>query len=379
MRSDGGVIIRKEDIGKVYMKVDGQLVEVRLIEGDRGEQELLNPDGTKTKVSMKTLGELANPALAWLEQLEVVRVKAHEVARLLRLAMVPPTAAWRFWNDVFMPTIMYRLLFATVSEAQLEKAISPAWQALKAKLRLARSSPTLLLKAVGIGDVWHQMKVERLLVLLRCLDSHRASLRETAEAMVFLEQRWESAGEPILSVGHCSPRGWSGTLVGDLRMWMKQLDLRVVGGKGLQLLRIGDAAISDMARTEEERSLLTAGAWCLEIYRISELFTTKGLLRYQLASGGWERMLSVGGTGLEGKTKEEREASAAAWVQAIRQRLCDWIADGGTMGSWRRASIRLGQLVIWREGGGMRCGRVVEVVGDRGWEDAVAVRCWARE
>ena len=149
MRSDGGVIIRKEDIGKVHMKVDGQLMEVRLIEGDRGEQELPNPDGTKTKVSMKTLGELANPALAWLEQLEVVRARSHEVARLLRLAMVPPNAAWRFWNDVFMPTIMYRLLFATVSEAQLERAISPAWQALKAKLKLARSSWTLLLKAAG--------------------------------------------------------------------------------------------------------------------------------------------------------------------------------------------------------------------------------------
>jgi len=357
-----GRIERKADIGKVLMMVGGAMVEVGLEEAD---------------VSLKTLGELANPQLAWMEQLNEVKKLAHEVARLLAMAMVTAHAADRFWNDVFVPKVLYRLLFATVSESQLSEALSPAWQVYKRKLKLARSSPTHLLHAMGIGEIWHRIKVDRFLVLLRCLDSHRLALRETAEAMLFLEQQWEAEEQPIMSVGHLSQRGWSGTLVGDVRMWMHKMQVRVEGGKRMQKLRENDVFITSLAMNEADRALLSAGAWCLEIYRLSEVITAArhGKLRYQLEHGDWQKQLSSLKMGLEGDAEERRRA-AERWQTLVARGAHRWMDDGKHLGLWMRASIRLGQFVIWWEEDTMQCGRVTDIVGGDDWEDAVELCRW---
>ena len=109
-----------------------------------------------------------------------------------------------------MPSMLYRLLFATVTEKEVENAIMPAWKALKNKIHLPSvGAPNQLLKAVGIGDLWNSLKVDRLMLLLNCLESGRDTLRHAAEAMVFLEQRMECNEDFVLSHNHCKERGWT--------------------------------------------------------------------------------------------------------------------------------------------------------------------------
>ena len=64
-------------------------------------------------------------------------------------------------------------------------------------------------------------------------------LRNAARAMLHMEALWESTRRPILSVPHCTERGWSGLFVGDLRAWMKSVQVEVRGGDVLQMRRGG--------------------------------------------------------------------------------------------------------------------------------------------
>ena len=293
-RGDGGKLSTNSDIEKVLMPVGDDMVEITMVEGD---------------VAVKTLGELNSPGLCWATQLGEVTAAAWDMARALRTDM-PAQIAINVWETVFIPIVVYRLLFATCTEAEIERAVRPAFKAFKAKVRCGMSAPTKLLQAFGIGELWHRLKVDRLLVLLRCLNSHREMLRNAARAMLHMESLWESTQSPILSVPHCTERGWSGLFVGDLRAWMKTVQVEVRGGDCLQMRRVGDKAIGDMADNGGTRALLCMGCRCLEVYRLSELFTSGGEWRYQMEGGGW--LHEMAGT-MEGKTSADR-LGAASWA-----------------------------------------------------------------
>ena len=158
----------------------------------------------------------------------------------------------------------YRLLMATVTEAELDKAILPAVTALRGKLRLSSGTPNQLMRAFGIADLWNEVKVDRLMTLLSCLDSNREAVRGAAEAMLFLEQKIECSENFILSVPHCKHRGWSGTWVGDIRLWMDDNSIKVTGAPQLLKLRIGDEMLANAVQDndEEERGWVTHGCWC---------------------------------------------------------------------------------------------------------------------
>ena len=190
-RGDGGKLSTNSDIEKVLMPVGDDMVEITMVEGD---------------VAVKTLGELNSPGLCWATQLGEVTAAAWDMARALRTDM-PAQIAINVWETVFIPIVVYRLLFATCTEAEIERAVRPAFKAFKAKVRCGMSAPTKLLQAFGIGELWHRLKVDRLLVLLRCLNSHREMLRNAARAMLHMESLWESTQSPILSVPHCTERG----------------------------------------------------------------------------------------------------------------------------------------------------------------------------
>ena len=56
--------------------------------------------------------------------------------------------------------------------------------------------------------------------------------RDAARAMVFAESRWEQSERAVMSLPHNVARGWSGLLVGNLREWFTQNNLKVEGGEG---------------------------------------------------------------------------------------------------------------------------------------------------
>ena len=46
-----------------------------------------------------------------------------------------------------------------------------------------------MIRACGFGELWHRLNIDRLVMLLRCLDSRRAVLRDAARAMLHAELR----------------------------------------------------------------------------------------------------------------------------------------------------------------------------------------------
>ena len=113
--------------------------------------------------------------------------------------------------------------------------------------------------------------VERLCVLLNAMNHNRKWVREVAEAMLFLEQKWEGSGVHCLARGHCAQRGSSGCWVGDLRNYMTDCGISVEGGNGLAKLRQDDFCIVDNA-PDSVQGYVSAGLWCIEMWRASEFF-----------------------------------------------------------------------------------------------------------
>ena len=71
-------------------------------------------------------------------------------------------------------------------------------------------------------------------------------------------------------------------------MWMKEMQIRVEGGEGMQGLRQNDMVLADLVQEPVSRYILASGCWCLEMWRVSEAFTASGEVRYQLLNGEWE-------------------------------------------------------------------------------------------
>ena len=109
--------------------------------------------------------------------------------------------------------------------------------------------------------------------------------------MVFAESRWEQSERAMMSLPHNAARGWSGLFVGNLREWFTQNNLKVKGGGGMVLRRVGDRVIADMVDDDDLRAVVCSGCWFLEVYRLSELLTSRGEWREQMRGVGWREVL----------------------------------------------------------------------------------------
>ena len=79
----------------------------------------------------------------------------------------PPEITRYIFQSIFMPRVLYRLLFATVAEEDVAKAIQPAWEAYRAGLGTSKSTSFKLMQAMGYGDMWNTLKVDRVMVQVR--------------------------------------------------------------------------------------------------------------------------------------------------------------------------------------------------------------------
>ena len=62
-------------------------------------------------------------------------------------------------------------------------------RASKKAMHFARSTSESLLEASGFGGLWYRLKTDRLMVLIRCLNSRNSYVKQVTEAAVFLEAR----------------------------------------------------------------------------------------------------------------------------------------------------------------------------------------------
>ena len=120
MDDKGKVVKPAKDFDDIMVRVTpgGDLQKIKIIE---------------STASMKTLGEMTNPTLQWGEELQEV----HKLAQLLEVCFkkyLKKQAAELYWNTSFVPAVLYKVLFAEITEAQLYTALQPAWTAFKRKI-----------------------------------------------------------------------------------------------------------------------------------------------------------------------------------------------------------------------------------------------------
>ena len=87
----------------------------------------------------------------------------------------------------------------------------------KARLGLPRSTSTLAMQAMGLGDFWWETNVDRLLTMLKFMMGEDKMKAGLAMAGLHTEQMWGGGYCPVMETGFDADRGWSGTLWN--RMW----------------------------------------------------------------------------------------------------------------------------------------------------------------
>ena len=319
--------------------------------------------------SVVTLGEKANPSVYWMEALWEVEKEAQKFARYFSGSMPRHVAKYQ-WDMVFASRVVYRLLFATVDEQQLDAAVRPAYGAFKKAMGMESSTATSVVKAMGLGELWHKLNIDRLLTLFRCLTSTREYLRLAARAGLYREAKWEGSRAGIPGMEHCEPRGWSGTWIGAVRRWMKSVNVLVVGGEGLRCLREGDEVITELACNEEERYVLAAGSWILEVWRLSEMLTMRGRLHSDMTNGKWRQQLRQK---MEGGVDQADE-----WIRLVTTGVQQWRRSGGELGRWFRQGVRCLASVVWWDGEvqELRMGMTRLMEDKATWDDVVTIEVW---
>ena len=95
---------------QIILKPGGEPVDLKVVEVDE---------------SLKTLGEVTNPSLYWKPMLRELRMKADKEAIILRSG-VDRASAKLHWEISFEPSIIYKALFAEITEVQFYDTVQPA-------------------------------------------------------------------------------------------------------------------------------------------------------------------------------------------------------------------------------------------------------------
>jgi len=243
-RNDEGHILTKAQLNTVLIPIAGELKEVEMLAHDE---------------AMRTLGELTSPGLTWTKALEEIAIIAQRFSQLFKARMDADVAVY-LWNKVLVAKVCYKLLFATVSQTEMDKALRPAFTAFKRCLSFqTRGTSNGLIHACGFGEIWHRLNIDRLSTLLRCLESRRETLRQAAQAMLHAELLWNPTRSGILEEPYNWERGWSKGWVGQLRQWMMKMNIKVHGCTGLQPRRHGDKLLIDLVSSDEDKAGLHGG------------------------------------------------------------------------------------------------------------------------
>ena len=134
---------------QIVVAPGGDPVDIEVIEADE---------------SMKTLGEVTNPALYWQPQVQALQLKVEQQAVIFRSG-IDRASAKLHWEVSFEPSILYKALFMEITEEKFYEVMKPAWRAYKMKLGLSRLKPTRAAQAYGVGDTWTLLMVDRLMSL----------------------------------------------------------------------------------------------------------------------------------------------------------------------------------------------------------------------
>ena len=194
---ESGKVVRDLTVEAIQIVDDGKLVSLPM---------------KQSHESIKTLGEMSNPELEWDDALQEVRGMAERFAWCMR-GYFPSHVLLYVWDRVVVTSINYKMLYATVSESQLQWALRPMMIAFRKSLWISSSTPSETMQAFGIGEQWHTLHIDRLMMMFRCMRDAKGDVGMSMEAMMYNELQRRSSSRTLtsrscrLSLG-LSARGW---------------------------------------------------------------------------------------------------------------------------------------------------------------------------
>ena len=286
---------------------------------------------------------------------------------------MPNYMAYNLVHLILFRKCGYKIKFQSLSKKQTEDIVKPAMVEYKARLGLPRSTSTLAMQAMGLGDFWWETNVDRLLTMLKFLmgdDEMKAGL---AMAGLYTEQMWGGGYCPVMETGFDVERGWSGTLWSRIWQCMSENNVQVKGGPVLGDRREHDFTLVDAVMhyggTKEDKQLMRAACWGAEVWRMSEVHKEDGKLRFGLRPG--QELHKAAGQVLKSKGKSAR------WIAVLELILSRAREEGSEqLGRWYRRAVSIGAVVVWWECTGWRAGEVRYMAMEQSWEDLVEVAPW---
>ena len=221
-----------------------------------------------------SLGEMSNAVGNWEPAMVAASGAAHQVACMMKKKM-PNYMAYNLVHLILFRKCGYKIKFQSLSKQQTEAIVKPAMVEYKARLGLPRSTSTLAMQAMGLGDFWWETNVDRLLTMLKFLMGEDKMKAGLAMAGLHTEQMWGGSYCPVMETGFDADRGWSGTLWSRIWQCMSENNVKVIGGPVLGDRREHDYTLVDAVLhyggTEEDKQLMREACWGAEVWRLSEV------------------------------------------------------------------------------------------------------------
>ena len=162
---------------------------------------------------------------------------ADRVALCIRTSSRMGVVSHRLMSTVAAPAVLYKMMVASVGERDFQTIQAGCYTAYKATVGLARTTPNDVVSAVVSLDWWNQHCVGQILMVVKMLLSNRVQTKCLLESSVRMHQLWSGAAEAGLGDGEAQSRGWDGTMLGRLHMWMGKHGFQLKGGGQLPLGR----------------------------------------------------------------------------------------------------------------------------------------------
>ena len=137
---------------------------------------------------------------------------------------------------------------------------------------------------------------------------------------------------------------------------MSENIVQVIGGPVLGNRREHNFTLVDAVMhyggTKEAMQLMREACWGAEVWRMSEVHTEDGELRFGLRPG--QELHKAAGQVLKSKGKSAR------WISMLEQILSRAREEGSEqLGRWHRRAVSIGAVVVWWEGTGWSWGGIV--------------------
>ena len=322
---------------------------------------------------MKYLGILSTVMLSWGWSVDAAMEVADRVALCIKTGSRMGVVSHRLMSTVAAPAVLYKMMVASVGERDFQTIQAGCYTACKAAIGLARTTPNDVVSAVVSLDWWNQHCVGQILMVMKMLLSSRVQTRGLLESSVRMHQLWSGAAEAGLGDSEAQSRGWDGTMLGRLHMWMGKHGFQLKGGGSLPLGREHDVQLTALAAgasAESERELVATGAWLVDAWRLSDILRLDGKTVgrwFRVPEGAVKAMVAAEGNDMAG------------WYNLLEDRLGitgGVVAEQHRLGKLCRGSIHLHGRVALMVEGVLTVGEVCEDECGGAWSDLVKVQCW---